>query len=141
MNSFREVLIMKNRRITIALIALTLVVATSVCSAFAEDLASRYSYITLISAGLRINGSSASSNGQIIPSGNYATDISVKLQQQQSDGSWVTVASWSDSNPSGACSTGGSTTITTGYTYRTYVVGHVYDGDGNIIDTGTAYKY
>lgn len=132
---------MKNRRTIMVLIALTLVVAMTMCSAFAEELTSRYSYIMLISAGLRINGSSASSSGQIIPSGNYATNISVNLQQQQSDGTWVTVASWSNNSASGFCDAGGSTTIATGYTYRTYVIGHVYDADGNIIDTGTAYKY
>ena len=132
---------MKNSRKMIALVALALVISLMLFSAFAEELSMRYSYIMAITAGLRISGGSASASGKIIPSGSYATDVSVMLQQRQSDGSWVTVASWSGNNPCGVSEAGGTTTITTGYTYRTYVVGHVYDGDGNIIDTGTAYKY
>ena len=132
---------MKNSRKTIAVVALALVISLTLFSAFAEELTMRYSHIMAITAGLRISGSSASASGDIEPSGNYATSVSVMLQQQQSDGSWVTVASWSGNSPIGGSEAGGTTNITTGYTYRTYVVGHVYDGNGNIIDTGTAYKY
>ncbi len=132
---------MKKSRKTIAVVALALAISLTLLSGFAEEMTMRYSYIMAMTAGLRISGSSASASGKIIPSGNRATDVSVMLQQQQSDGSWTTVASWSGSNPCGVSEAGGTTNITTGYTYRTYVVGHVYDGNGNIIDTGTAYKY
>lgn len=132
---------MRNRRKTAILIAIAIISAAMFVSAIAEDLITRYTYITAISAGLSISGSSASANGGIIPSGNYATNIVVKLQQRQSNGRWVTIASWSGNNSSGVSEAGGTATITAGYSYRTYVVGHVYDSNGNIIDTGTAYKY
>ncbi len=41
----------------------------------------------------------------------------------------------------GSASASGKIIPSGSYATRTYVVGHVYDGDGNIIDTGTAYKY
>ena len=132
---------MGSRKRIVTLTALAMAVVILISNVLAEDLNARYSYISVISASLQIRGSTAKATGRIVPSGNLATDISVKLQQQQSDGSWLTVASWSNSSSSGFCDAGGSATIVTGYTYRTYVVGHVYDADGNIIDTGTAYKY
>lgn len=101
----------------------------------------RYTYISVVTAKLQISGNSATVSGKIIPDGSYATDVTVKLQKLEGTGSWRTVASWSSSNSSGYSSAGGSASITIGETYRTYVLGHVYDDDGNIIDTGTAYKY
>ena len=129
------------RQITVV-IALTLV-GIILCSAFAgaESLIARYSYISSISATLRVTGSTATASGRIIPTTGYASDVSVMLQEQQSDGSWVTIASWNASNPSGYSNTGGTATIVTGYSYRTYVIGHVYDSDNNVIDSATAYKY
>lgn len=121
--------------VVIALIGILL------CTALADSMIYRYSYISTINATLRIHGNTASATGIIVPSSSYATDISVMLQQQQSDGSWVTITSWSGSNASGYSEAGGSTTVITGYTYRTYVIGHVYDSENNVIDTGTAYKY
>lgn len=129
------------RQITVV-IALTLV-GIILCSAFAsaESQVFRYSYISSISATLRVTGSTAKASGRIIPTTRYASDISVMLQQQQNDGSWLTVASWTGSNSSGFSEAGGTTTIATGYSYRTYVIGHVYDSDNNVIDTATVTKY
>lgn len=71
------------RTIAILLIlALSGVVVTSTCFTSAESQMFRYSYISSISATLRITGSSARASGRIIPTTGYASDISVMLQQQ-----------------------------------------------------------
>ena len=130
---------MRTRKVHIVIaIILSLLLLSNV---LAEGKILRFTYISAVSAKLSISGSTATVSGMIIPDSNYATDVTVRLQKLESNGTWSTVASWSDSNSAGYSSAGGSATITAGETYRTYTIGHVYDGDGNVIDTGTAYKY
>ena len=100
----------------------------------------RYTYIYAIRANLSISGTSATVSGQILPRTPLPTDITVSLQEYQSDGTWSTVASWSDSNPAGESQAGGTVSVSSTSTYRAYVVGHVYDSDGILLETATKYK-
>ncbi len=100
----------------------------------------RYDYIRSISAQLSITGGTAQAFGDITPEGSRHTSIIVRLQKETSPGMWTTVAYWTGSNASGSSEAGGTRTISSGYNYRVYVVGKVYDSSGSVIETGTAYS-
>jgi len=88
-----------------------------------------FTYIDLVSVSFDINGGVASASGLISPNGNLHTRISVKLQILE-DGVWKTRKIWNGSNTAGTSSTGGTHTLTSGYYYRVYVRGSVYDSNG-----------
>lgn len=88
-----------------------------------------FTYIDYVSVGFDINGSTASASGLISPNGNLHTRISVKLQRLE-DGIWKTRKIWNGSDTDGTCSAGGTYTLTSGYYYRVYVRGSVYDSNG-----------
>ncbi len=100
----------------------------------------RYDYISSISASLSFSSGTASASGRIIPIGKRHTSIIVRLQKETSPGMWTTVAYWTGSNTSGGSEAGGTHTISSGYNYRVYTVGKVYDSSGSVIETGTAYS-
>ena len=100
----------------------------------------RYNYIRNMTARLNITGGTAKAVGDITPEGSRQTSIIVRLQKESSPGMWTTVAYWTGSNASGISEAGGTRTISSGYNYRVYVVGKVYDSSGSVIETGTAYS-
>lgn len=104
-----------------------------------SDIARRYSYINSIHANLRIDGGTAYSDGDITPNdinSNYIAQITVYLQRNV-NGSWQTVATWSDSQVNGIAAAGGSRSVTPGYEYRTYVVGTISDANGTVLERAT----
>ena len=103
------------------------------------DTIRRYSHISSIYANLRIEDGTAYSDGDITPNdftANYTARITVYLQRK-ANGSWQTVASWSDSQVNGTAIAGGSRTVTPGYEYRTYVVGTISAADGTLLERAT----
>ncbi len=100
----------------------------------------RYDYISSVAARLSIDGGTAKASGRIIPLGNRKTSIIVRLQRETSPGMWTTIAYWTGSNAAGSSEASGTHTISSGYNYRVYTVGKVYDSSGSVIETGTAYS-
>lgn len=110
-------------------------------SASADGQALRYTYISYFGVSLSISATSATVSGSIIPKTALPTDITVKLQEHQSNGSWLTIASWSNSDPSIGSEAGGSVSISANGSYRAYAVGHVYDSNNVLLETATGYNY
>ena len=103
------------------------------------DFEHRYSHMKSIAAYLDIEDGTAYSDGEVIPisfSANYTARITVYLQRK-ANGSWQTIATWSDSQVNGVAMAGGSRTVTSGYESRTYVVGTISDADGTLLERAT----
>ena len=105
----------------------------------AEAVTPRYTYTAIISASLDFSGGRAVSAGAIYPHGLRATSVEVRLQQYI-DNDWRTIGMWSGSCSEGPSEAGGSEEIDTGFTYRTYTKGIVYDDDGNVLETVKFYS-
>lgn len=103
--------------------------ATAYASVEEAEPAPCFNYIDYVSVSFDISGGAATASGLISPRGNLHTRISVKLQVLE-DGVWKTRKIWNGSNTAGTCSAGGTHTLTSGYYYRVYVRGSVYDSNG-----------
>lgn len=99
-----------------------------------------YTYIDMIQAGLSINSGTAKASGSVFPAGNLKTSITVRLQRESSDGTWITISTWIGSNNNGASEAGGTKELKTGYNYRVYVVGKVYNSNGVAVETIKKYS-
>lgn len=100
-----------------------------------ENIILRYSYVSSISASLSINSGIAKAAGKVCPCNNLKTSITVQLQREISSGIWSTISTWSGNNENGSSEAGGTRRLTSGYNYRVYVVGKVYDRFGTVIET------
>ena len=91
----------------------------------------RYSYISDVQSSFIISsGGQATCGGEVWGKQIYPVSITVELQQKQSNGSWLTVASWSDSATAYFARAAGSYSVPSGYTYRCYVTGTIYGENG-----------
>ncbi len=122
-------------------LVLGLVLALSaVAAAHAEgDIMLCYDYVSSVNASLNINSGTADVLGKVYTGKNLKTSITVRLQRENSSGKWVTIETWTGSDESGLCIAGGTRALISGYNYRVYVIGRVYDDEGTLIET--AYKY
>lgn len=131
---------MKFRRSIVA-IALTLVLSVVLSASQAAVnpvISPQYTYTSVIKSTLNVFGGTASASGSITPKpSNCRTFVKVNLQKKE-NGSWITIASWTESNESGVSSVRGSKALTKGITYRAYTIGKVYDSSGSLLET--AYK-
>ena len=100
----------------------------------------RYTYASAVSANLSITSGTARAVGKVATDQNLKTSIIVRLQKEYSSGKWTTISTWTGSNESGASEAGGTKTLTSGYNYRVYVTGKVYDSAGTVIETVDKYS-
>lgn len=125
----------------LSLVLAMLVLVFAIGSAYAEGtIGARYTHTSSIVASLSINGGSAKASGKITPENSEATSILVRLQKETNPGEWTTIATWSGTKASGRSEAGGSKSVTSGYNYRVYVTGKVYDSSGNVIETVDKYS-
>ena len=103
-----------------------------------EDLR-RYQYARSVTAGLNIAGSTAECYGNIVPIDNMKTSIVVRLQKKEGE-TWKTIRTWTGSNSAGQSEAGGTKSIVTGYEYRVYVTGKVYDSGDNVVEAIDKYS-
>lgn len=99
-----------------------------------------YDYVSSISSTLSINSGTAKAVGKVATDQNLKTSIVVRLQRESSSGTWITISSWTGSNSDGASEAGGTKAITSGYDYRVYVTGKVYNSAGTVIETVNKYS-
>lgn len=126
---------MKTIRIISITIVLALLLSTVALAAVREpDAQPNYTYASGVSANLSISGGTAKVTSRITPQGSRKTTLTARLQQKV-DGKWKTIATWSDSNASGFSSISESKSVTSGYSYRAYVTGRVYDASGKVLET------
>lgn len=99
----------------------------------------RWTYLTSISAALEINALGiASCGGRALASSSNRIAVYVTLQQYTASG-WVTIRSWS-ATAIAAAQVSGQYAVARGYSYRVNVTVYVYDGRGNVIETGSTSK-
>ena len=119
--------------ILVLLMLFTMVLPTAASQATVQP---RWIYLDFISASLDINALGvASCRGQAAVSSTNRIAVYVTLQQNTSSG-WVTIRSWS-ATAIGAAQASGQYAVARGYTYRVNTVVYVYDGRGNVIETGS----
>ena len=98
----------------------------------------RYTYIDRIGAKCTISSGVATSSGTITPKNHMRTSVTTRLQKS-SDGvsGWTTISTWYGSSTGGTSVATGEKMLSSGYYYRTYVVGKVYDTSGSVVETAT----
>lgn len=122
------------------MVCLMLIVAI-IGVAFAEEgIMPCYMYVNSIKASLSVSAGTATAVGNVIPSGGLKTSVIVRLQRESSPGSWITLSIWTGNNESGKSEAGGKKAIMSGYNYRVYVTGKVYDNAGTVIETVNKYS-
>ena len=99
----------------------------------------RYQYTHQVNACLGISNNVASCGGDVTPNNGEKTSIVVRLQKNVG-GTWITQTTWMASNPGGKSAARGSTSVTSGYQYRTFVTAKVYDGSGNVVESVDKYS-
>lgn len=99
-----------------------------------------YSYTSSIAASLSISDGVAKAAGKITPEDSQHTSITVRLQRKSSSGTWSTISTWTGSNAGGKSEAGGTKSLTSGYDYRVYVTGKVYNSTGTVIETIDKYS-
>lgn len=88
-----------------------------------------------LTATLSISGGVANCAGSAKPSDSaHSATVIVKLQQDN-NGNWKTLATWSGSANSGnKASASGSKSVESGYSYRVYVTATVKNADGSVVE-------
>lgn len=104
-----------------------------------EEVMPCYAYICSINVKFSISGGIVTAVGEIKPQDGQHTSVTVRLQRENSAGTWTTIETWTGSNAAGKSEAGGTRALISGYNYRVYVIGRVYDDEGTLIET--AYKY
>lgn len=122
-------------------ISLILMVSALLCSgiAMSDEISPRYAYTDYIDASLEFSNGRAISIGSIFAYGMRATSVEVRLQQYF-ENDWRTIGLWTGSSSGGTSEAGGSEEIDTGFEYRTYTRGKVYDSNGNVLETVNFYS-
>lgn len=124
----------------ICLVLGLLLALSAVGAAHAEDgIMPCYDYVSSVHASLNIDSGTASAVGKVYVGKKMQTSITVRLQRENSNGKWVTIVTWTGGDESGLCIAGGTRALISGYNYRVYVIGRVYDDEGTLIET--AYRY
>lgn len=121
------------RVVALVLVCAVLIVTLGSVAFASGDIMPRYDYTSNIRASLNITGGTATATGSITPDYSYRTSVTVRLQRND-DGQWNTIKTWRGSNSGGCSSAGGTKTVASGYTYRTFVTGYVYNSDGVVIE-------
>ena len=129
---------------TLRVLALLVAIALLICSTVyaSEDtiLQPRYSYISSLTAKLSINTTTGVTYcyGKVQASSFLPVKILFSLQKKIGN-SWYTVKSWMETaNTSATVSQ--YYCVNSGYEYRVEVVGFIYDSNNALLETGTAYN-
>lgn len=121
-------------------LSLLLVLFTATTASAGCTITPRYAYVSAISANLSITSGTARAVGKVANDQKLKTSIIVRLQREYSSGKWTTISTWTGSNESGASEAGGTKALMSGYNYRVYVTGKVYDSAGTVIETVESYS-
>ena len=113
---------------------------TFLLSSFAEEgpeytIEDRFTEIASISASCNVLSGQASAQSALVPHLRRRTYLCVSLERSATgyDG-WATIQPWTGSNNHGSCGAGGTFSVSSGYYYRTYAEGYVYDDDDNLLE-------
>lgn len=118
-----------------------MLIVTMAGIAYAEEgIMPCYTYVKNTRATLSISSGTATVLGNIQPSGNLKTSVIVRLQRESNSGSWTTISTWTDSNECGKSEAGGTKALTSGYNYRVYITGKVYNSSGIVLETVNTYS-
>lgn len=111
--------------------------AIPVSAAELNNVQPRYTYVFDVQAILSINESTgiASCSGSISARNSYPVKVTVQLQREDTTG-WTAVKTWSNTGTL-ATSVAKAWAVFSGYNYRVYVIGFVYDSNGNIIESAS----
>ena len=124
----------------LAFVCLVALVIGAIAEAESEgEIVMRYQYINKLTAAISISDNVATCTGSVTPNNGERTSIVVRLQKSVG-GVWITQKTWTASNPGGRSEAGGSTSVVSGYQYRTYVTAKVYDGSGNVVESVDKYS-
>lgn len=128
------------RILCLALImAMLLTLAVPASAAVKDDTAEpQYNQIYSVKSALSIDSAQgiATCAGVISAKTGYAVRLYIRLQMYK-DGDWQLVHSWMASGTA-YLSLVKDCAIVSGYQYRTYVIGYVYDADGNLLESASA---
>lgn len=128
-------------RKSICLMLCILVLISSIGVAYADDdIMLCYTYVDSIKASLNISSGTATATGNVIPAGSMKSSVTVRLQREGSSGNWSTISTWTGTNEKGKSEAGGTKSLVSGYNYRVYVTGKVYDSKGNVVETVNKYS-
>lgn len=119
----------------LAIITVALLLATMALPVCAASVTPRYTYVDSLYARLEIDTTwgIATCEGELIAKGMNPVEVVVKLQQYK-NGQWVTLKTWSAEDEWGVYRSG-KYAIYSGYTYRVYVEGYVYNENGAVVET------
>lgn len=107
----------------------------AVSPSYAEKIGTRYTYISILEAGLSISGSTASCYGSVSSSSSY--DISIRMTLMRKTGSiWVTVKTWTGSGDFTVYLLKSYGLSTTG-DYKIIVLGKILDSAGNVLESAS----
>ena len=124
------------KRVLSVLFMLLLVVSVTVPAQAAEtqQIMPRYTYVDSIWACITIDSTwgIATCEGEIIAKDEYPVEVVVSLQVYKS-GKWDTIASWS-AEDTYSVYLSKAYAVTSGYTYRVYVEGYVYNSNNAVIE-------
>ena len=91
-----------------------------------------------IAAYLDIEDGTAYSDGEVIPIAFLpTTPLALRYISSASEWQLANHCHLVDSQVNGVAMAGGSRTVTSGYEYRTYVVGTISDADGTLLERAT----
>lgn len=121
-------------------LSLLLVLFTATAASAECTVMPRYAYVSEISSSLSISSGTARAVGVIATDQKLKTSIIVRLQREYSSGKWTTISTWTGSNESGNSEAGGTKALTSGYNYRVYVTGKVYNSAGTVVETVERYS-
>jgi len=136
------------KRKTIISFVIVFCLLSSLLSAFATEVEPpeppipEEPFVGLISTGGDLNISSsgiATCSGWADLYNGYTAEVTVTLQRRINN-RWVKYASWTGSGSSPYVSQSTSSSIPSGYTYRTYVYVAVFDSSNNYIEHGEAWS-
>ena len=102
-----------------------------------EAVEARFSHISNIYSSLEITESTgkAKCQGTIIAKENLPVNLICKLQRLK-NGVWETIKFWNEFG-TGAKNIEKVYYVMSGYTYRVYVTGYVYDSDGTCVESAS----
>lgn len=124
----------------ISIVLTLLLVVSMICPVQAADtqqVTPRYTYIQSIYACISIDTTwgIATCEGEIDAKAGYPVEVVVYLQVYK-NGEWETIKSWS-AEDTYAVYLSKSYAVMSGYTYRAYVEGYVYNSSGVLIETAS----
>lgn len=128
------------KRFLAALFVMTLVVSS--ITAYASTVQTptpRWSYVTMITAGMDVDDYNAASISVTVNCDAYDINkVKAKCELQQLDGSWKTIKSWTETNDDNYIMYSKEYAVAKKYSYRLKVTAYAYM-DSKLLETVTEY--